>query len=112
MFRAGKRRGLCNRKRNVSDKEGLRRIGLGVVGLVALALPPRSRSLRFLCFSHVFLLLVVVVVVGGKRVNAGTVPLRITSSTYVKSGKTRENETNGVWSLTSQDSTSFDDSRC
>ena len=42
-----------------------------------------------------------------KRVNAGTVPLRITSSTYVKSGKTRENETNGVWSLTSQDSTSF-----
>ncbi|KAJ8626890.1 hypothetical protein MRB53_020197 [Persea americana] len=65
MFRAGKRRGLCNRKRNVSDKEGLRRIGLGVVGLVALALPPRSRSLRFLCFSYVFLLLVVVVGVGG-----------------------------------------------
>lgn len=60
------------------------------MGLVALALPPRSRSrsLRFLCFSYVFLLLVVVVVVGGKRVNAGTVPLRM--SNRERLGKTKQ----------------------
>lgn len=56
--------------------------------------------------------MLLLLVVGGKRVNDGTVLLRITWSNHVKSGKTRGNETNGVWSLMSQVSTSFDDYRC
>lgn len=48
VFRAGNRRGLCNRKGNVSDWIGLD----WIVGLVAMGLP-RSRSQRFLCFYYV-----------------------------------------------------------